>query len=81
MSDQPNPESIIEELHRIRREISDHFGGDLAAIAKDAADRFAKSGRPIWKPHRETEAPPPSNRENGSAPAGAARRPEATEHL
>jgi len=50
---QPKRESIIEELHRIRREISDRFGGDVAEIAKDAADRLARSGRPIWKPHPE----------------------------
>jgi len=55
---QPKPEPIIEELHRIRREISDRFGGDIAAIAKDAADRLARSGRPIWKPHAELTAPP-----------------------
>jgi hypothetical protein len=48
---QPKPESIIEELHRIRREISGRFGGDIDAIARDAADRLARSGRPIWKPH------------------------------
>ncbi|MEX0687081.1 MAG: hypothetical protein WD072_00245 [Pirellulales bacterium] len=56
MIHQPKPESIIEELHRIRREISDRFGGDVALIAKDAADRLAKSGRPIWTPHPETPA-------------------------
>jgi hypothetical protein len=51
---QPKPESIIEELHRIRREISDRFGGDIIAIANDAADRLARSGRPVWKPHAES---------------------------
>jgi hypothetical protein len=53
MIHQPKPESIIEELHRIRREISDRFAGNIVAIAKDAADRLAASGRPIWQPHGE----------------------------
>ena len=43
-------ESPIEEIHRIRREISDRFGGDLAAIAEDAARRQVASGRPVWQP-------------------------------
>ncbi len=43
-------ESPIEEIHRIRREISDRFGGDLAAIAEDAARRQAASHRPVWQP-------------------------------
>jgi hypothetical protein len=64
---QPKPESIIDELHRIRREISDRFGGDIPAIAKDAADRLARSGRPIWKPH--AEATKPQGAGDGSHPA------------
>jgi hypothetical protein len=51
-------ESVIAELHRIRRDISDKFGGDIAAIAKDAADRLAQSGRPIWKPRTEKKPLP-----------------------
>lgn len=42
-------ETPIEEIHRIRREISDRFGGDLAAIAADADRRAQESGRPIWQ--------------------------------
>lgn len=56
MTQHPESESIIEELHRIRREISDRFGGDLSLIAKDAAERLAQSGRPIWQPHPEAPA-------------------------
>ena len=44
-------ETPIDEIHRIRREISDRFGGDIAAIAADAARRQALSGRPVW--HRD----------------------------
>ena len=43
-------ETPIEEIHRIRREISDRFGGDIAAIAADADRRARASGRPIWQP-------------------------------
>lgn len=54
----PN-ETPIEEIHRIRREISDRFGGDIEAIAEDAARRQAASERPVWKPKHDepTDAP------------------------
>ena len=42
-------ETPIEEIHRTRREISDRFGGDIAAIAADADRRAQASGRPIWQ--------------------------------
>lgn len=42
-------ETPIKEIHRIRREISDRFGGDIAAIAADADRRAQASGRPIWQ--------------------------------
>jgi hypothetical protein len=41
-------ETPIEGIHRIRREISDRFRGDIAAIAEDAARRQAVSNRPVW---------------------------------
>jgi len=47
---QKTTESPIDEIHRTRREISDRFGGDVFAIAEDAARRQAASDRPIWKP-------------------------------
>ena len=43
-------ECPIEEIHRIRREISDRFCADIAAIAEDASRRQAASGRPVWQP-------------------------------
>ena len=49
-------ESPIDEIHRIRREISDRFGGDITAIAEDAARRQAASNRPVWEP-RPAEKP------------------------
>jgi len=50
MIQKPKTETPIEEIHRIRREISDRFGGDIAAIAADAARRARDSGRPMWQP-------------------------------
>ncbi len=40
---------VIEEIHQIRRQISDQFNGDLVAIAEDASRRQAASGRPVWR--------------------------------
>jgi hypothetical protein len=53
------PESVIDELHRIRREIADKFDGDVDAIAKDAAERLARSGRATWTPRVEKKADQP----------------------
>lgn len=39
---------VIDEIHQIRREISDRFGGDLHAILADARQRQAESGHPVW---------------------------------
>jgi len=41
-------DSVLDEIHRTRREISERFGGDLHAILDDARKRQAASGRPIW---------------------------------
>ena len=49
-------ETPIEEIHRIRREISDRFGGDIAAIAADADRRAQASGRPIWQAKTTNQA-------------------------
>ncbi len=53
-------ESPIDEIHRIRREISDRFGGDVAAIAEDAARRQAESNRPVWQPSSTNKTIDPS---------------------
>jgi hypothetical protein len=42
--------SIIEEIHHTREEISDRFDGNIMAIANDAARRQIKANRPLWKP-------------------------------
>jgi hypothetical protein len=50
-------ETVLQELHRIREEISDRFRGNIPAIADDAEKRLANSGRPIWKPRQDAPAP------------------------
>ena len=52
MKAQPKPEPNLDEIHRVRREISERFGGDVAAIAEDAARRQAAAGRTVWQPVR-----------------------------
>ena len=56
MIQKPKTESPVDEIHRIRREISDRFGGDISTIADDAAQRLASSGRPVWQPKRTNNA-------------------------
>ncbi len=43
-------DNTIDEIHEIRFEISDRFGGDVFAIAQDAARRQSDSNRPLWRP-------------------------------
>ena len=50
MGTKSKTDTVIAEIHRTRREISDRFGGDIDAIAEDAARRLAESGRPLWRP-------------------------------
>jgi len=53
-------DSVIEEIHRTREEISERFDGNIAAIAEDAARRQATSGRPVWKPETFNKSPQPT---------------------
>jgi len=50
------PDLVIEEIHRTRENISDCFGGSIAAIADDAARRQAGSNRLIWKSNRANKS-------------------------
>jgi hypothetical protein len=43
-------DKTIDDIHEIRVEISDRFGGDVFAIAQDAARRQLDSDRPLWRP-------------------------------
>ncbi|MCF7963718.1 MAG: hypothetical protein K9M08_23505 [Pirellula sp.] len=44
-------DTIIDEIHRTRREMADKFGGDFRLMLEDARRRQAESGRPIWRPN------------------------------
>lgn len=50
MIQKPKTDPIVDEIHAVRRKISDRFGGDVHAIAADANARMLASGCPIWKP-------------------------------
>jgi hypothetical protein len=65
MTHNPKIETPIDEIHRIRKEIAERFGGNLAAIAEDAAIRLAASGRPIWRPKTSNR---PNANEQGVEP-------------
>lgn len=70
MIHKPEPETPIEEIHRIRREISTRFGGNIAAIAEDAARRQLASGRPVWQAKPASQSKSMGN----ECPAGGADR-------
>ena len=42
-------DTVIEEIHQVRRQINDKFDGDIATILDDARKRQAASGRAIWQ--------------------------------
>ncbi len=50
MIQKPKTDPVVDEIHAVRREISDRFGGDVHAISADANARMLASGCPIWEP-------------------------------
>ena len=58
---QKKTDSTIDDIHQIRREISDRFGGDVYAIAEDAARRQVASNRPIWQPQHDEQGVTPES--------------------
>ena len=64
-------DSTIEEIHQYRREVSDRFGGDVFAIAQDAARRQAASNRPVWQPTATNTATPPTGELGGAGDKSA----------
>ncbi len=58
---QKKTDSTIDDIHRIRREISERFGGDVFAIAEDAARRQTASNRPVWKPKHDEQSVAPES--------------------
>jgi hypothetical protein len=59
----------IEEIHRVRREMSEKFAGDFRRMLDDARARQAKSGRPIWR--GTTESPVTPNASSTSSDSAA----------
>ena len=60
MIQKPISDPVIDEIHRVRREIADKFGGDFAAMLEDARRRQESSGRPTWQPKAANKAMHPS---------------------
>ena len=52
---------VIDEIHRVRREIADKFGEDFAAMLEDARRRQESSVRPTWQPKAANKAIHPSD--------------------
>ena len=46
-SNEPSPDSIVQDLHAIREQIVAEFGGDLAKLTAAARQRQESSGRKI----------------------------------
>ncbi len=64
---QTKADKTIDEIHEVRFEISDRFGGDVFAIAQDAARRQSDSDRPLWR-SKTTSKPLQPNGGTGVAP-------------
>ncbi len=45
---------ILDELHKIRRQMLAEHDGDLASYLRDAQARLEASGRPIWQGKQRT---------------------------
>ena len=56
---EPSPDSIIQDLHRIREAIADSFGGDLHRLTEDARKRQEEAGHKIWHPFAQQGAKKP----------------------
>ena len=55
-----NRDTTIDEIHRIRQQMADKFGGNIAAILEDARKRQAASGRSVWQGSSSNKAMHPS---------------------
>lgn len=61
---EPSPDSIIQDLHRIREAMVEEYGGDLHALTAAMRKKQAESGRPVWRGNQpstpaESESPEP----------------------
>jgi hypothetical protein len=66
MSQAPDTDTIVDEIHRTRRQICEKFHGDIAAILADARVRQAAAGRPVWQRKSSDEAPRLGDRRSDS---------------
>lgn len=55
-------DSAIKQIHQMREEISERFGGRIAAIAEDAARRQYESKRLIWESKKPNKRLQPTAR-------------------
>ena len=58
MVQNPETDTIIEEIHESRRKIFEAFGGNIAAILNDARKRQSASSRMIWQRTKPTDVVP-----------------------
>ena len=72
MSDNP----ILDELHAIRGQLSDQFGGDIDAIGRHLRDRQARRGGPtVTRPPKPARTPVVSRRSDDDQPGGTTLKP------
>jgi len=57
-------DTTIEDIHRIRRQMAEKFGGDVDAIIEDARKRQEASGRAVWQGPSSSKP----NRGSGQSP-------------
>ena len=55
-SNEPSPDSIVQDLHAIREQIVAEFGGDLTKLTAAARQRQESSGRKIIRKAASDEA-------------------------
>jgi hypothetical protein len=58
---EPSLNAIIRDLHRIREEIANSFGGDRDALTNDSREPRARSVTVIWQHKTRNEFIDPSN--------------------
>ncbi len=46
---EPDLDSMIDAIHRVREQMAAKIGGDLNAILEDARKRQEASGRAVWR--------------------------------
>ena len=60
-------DSTIRDIHAIREQLSEKFGGDIAAILADARQRQSTSGRRIFQRGELSKTEAPHSSDSGDA--------------